>query len=74
MRLKTPDMGKLTWDEAVALVRRASRPWGMVEDLHPAIEPVKGFDQAQSRESSEFAKRILRNVRRAMKQADSAIE
>ncbi len=67
-------MGKLTWDEAVALVKRASRPWGLVEDLDPSIQPVKGFGQAQSMENSEFAKRILRNVRRAMKQADSKSE
>jgi len=64
-------MGKLTWEEAVALAKRGSRPWGMVEDLHPSIQPVRGFGYPQSMENSEFAKRIVRSLRRAMKQADA---
>jgi len=64
-------MGKLTWDEAIALVRRGSRPWGMTEDLDPSIQPVDGFDYPKSLEESEFAKRVVRDLRRVITQVDS---
>ena len=43
----------------------------MTEDLDPSIQPVDGFDYPKSLENSEFAKRIVRDLRRVITQIDS---
>ena len=63
-------MRRLTWEEAQALVDRASRPWGWTENLHPSIRPVPSFGYSWSDEHSESARRLVRAVRKAMRDAD----
>jgi len=55
-------LGKLTWEQARALVARAYEP---APDLHPAIRPVKA--SPLSTESSEFAREFLQKLRRRLK-------
>lgn len=52
-------MGRLTWEEAEALVERAHNPF---PDLHPSMRIIPGTTHV-SNPNSEFAQEFLRKVR-----------
>jgi hypothetical protein len=55
-------LGKLTWEQARALVAKAYQP---AADLHPSIRPIKGSPVAT--EDSDFARDFLQKIRQRLK-------
>lgn len=58
-------VGKLTWEQARALVAKAYQP---APDLHPSIRPIKA--SPLSMEDSDFARDFLQKLRRRLKARD----
>lgn len=55
-------LGKLTWEQARALVAKAYQP---SPDLHPAIRPIKTSPLLT--EDSDFARDFLHKIRQRIK-------
>jgi hypothetical protein len=55
-------LGKLTWEQARALVAKGYQP---ASDLHPSIRPIKA--SPLSTEDSDFARDFLKKLRRRLK-------
>ena len=55
-------LGKLTWEQARALVAKAYQPEA---DLHPSIRPIKA--SPVSTEDTDFAREFLKKLRRRLK-------
>lgn len=60
-------MGKLTWEEAEALVERAHNPF---PDLHPSMRILPGTTHV-SDPNSKFAQEFLRKLRQRVLESDS---
>jgi hypothetical protein len=60
-------LGKLTWEQARALVERAYQPSA---DLHPALRPIK-MSPVVTDEDSDFVRQFLQRLRRRIQARDA---
>ncbi len=65
--MKQRVMGKLTWEEAEALVERAYNPF---PDLHPSMRILPGSPHI-SNPNTKFAQEFLRKLRQRMTETES---